>query len=779
MGTLSLRLQRIKKRLHEADSFEAKVPWFQDIDLMQIPEYAHLRKEPIPVRKGYSYQYIAEHLPVMIKADELIVGCPNLISVGFGAYIPKYLTEEERNYFEHYGLSEQSMYGHHPASYDSILEYGTSGLKKQIRMRMERAETLAADEQRAEWRGMILSLDALEIYAERYAAKLKELAKAEKNPLYKADYEHMAEICRNVPVHPATCLQEAAQSYWFLYTLINSGGELIPLGRLDQYLYPYYAADVENGKLTKEQAREILGSFLVKFNERVIYDTRSVHPHYEIGFIASGWGAMDDGQLASVKKYFSECYWHEDEPEDSPHNKFFGQEMNNVLMTAVLGGVTRDGKDATNDVSYEMLDLMDAMNLLFPTFGVRIHEHTPKSFIDKAAEILTHGQGEPIIYNDRAILRGYEKLKIPMKDAREYSSDGCWETVIPGKTNFVYDVVYILQCLEYVLNRGRSVKTGRRESIDTGDIAQFQSFEDVYEAFRLQMEGQMESCWDRFEQNLGTAALVAPDPLFSALSEKCVETGKDYYGDGAQYQTRMILMAGFANAANALTVIKKLVFDERRLTLSELNEVLHENWKGQERLHALVCNRVAKYGNNDDVADGIGKRIIDDYAAKLRELRDKSVRFDLQGGIGTFHVYAAMGDQTSASADGRYDYDALAPNYSPVPGTDKKGPLAALQSSFKADLTDFMAGTPVDITINANEFDGDAGIERLRNIIEVFCEQDGQILTVSANSVKDLEDAKVHPERHRNLRVRMGGLSAYFVTLAPVQQDEIIARYGR
>ena len=780
MKPLSLRLQRIKKRLHDVDDFEKKTAWFQNTDLLQMPEYAHIRKDPIPVRKGWAYQYIAKHLPVIVKEDELVVGCPNVLSIDFGMYIPKYLTEEERHYFAHHGQSEQSMYGHHPASYDSILKYGTTGLKQQIHERMEQAGAAGAtDEQMAEWRGMLLSLDAIEIYAGRYAQKLQELAESEGNPLRKKDYGQMAAICRRVPLHPAVHLQEAAQSYWFLYTLMNSGGEMIPLGRLDQYLYPYYADDIQNGYLTRDEARDILGSFLVKFNERVIYDTRAVHPHYDIGFISPGWGRLDDAQIAVAEQRNTEHYWHEDEPADSPHNKFFGQEMNNVLMTAILGGLTRDGRDATNDVSYEMLALMDEMNLLFPTFGVRIHEHTPKAFLDEVAEILTHGQGEPVIYNDRAILRGYEELGIPEEDARTYSSDGCWETVIPGKTNFVYNVVFVLQCLEYALNHGHSVKTGREESIDTGSIDGFQDFEAVYDAFRRQMECQMEWCWEGFEHDLGTTAFVAPDPLFSALSEHCVETGEDYYGDGAQYQSRMILMAGFSNAVNALTAIREVVFEEKRLTLAELNRALHANWKGQERLHAYICNRVAKYGNNDDVADEIGRRIMEDYAGKLRELRARSADFELMGGIGTFHVYAAWGDQTSASADGRYDYDALAPNYSPVPGTDKKGPLAALQSSFKGDLTEFMGGTPVDITINANGFEGRAGIERLRNIIEVFCEQDGQILTVSVNRVEDLEDAKVHPEKHRNLRVRMGGLSAYFVTLAPVQQDEIIARYGR
>lgn len=778
MRTLSLRLQRIKKRLHEVDSFEKKTPWFQDVDLLKLPEYAFLRKEPIPVRKGYSYQYIAKNLPIIIKDDELIVGYPNLLSFDVGMYIPRYLTDEERTYFEHHGLSEQSMVGHHPAGYDAILKYGTTGLKYRVRQKMIKMEDASA-EQIAEWKGMLFSLDALEMYADRYAKELQERASAVENPVRTCDYEAMAEACRRVPKYPADHLLEAAQSYWFLYTLLSSGGELIPLGRLDQYLFPYYQKDIESGFITKDEARDILGSFLVKFNERVIYDTRSIHTHWDIGGIASDWGYLDDEGIRQEKMTCDELYWHEDEPVDSPHNKFFGQETNNACMTAVLGGVMRDGKDATNEVSYELLALMDEMNLLFPTFGVRIHEKTPKDFLNETAKILTHGQGEPIIYNDTAILRGYEKLKIPMEDAREYSSDGCWETVIPGKTNFVYHVVYVLQCLEYVLNDGRSVKTGQVESIRTGDVASFQTFEEVYQAFRRQMEFHMQMQWDAFEHGLGTTALVAPDPLFSALSEHCVETGEDYYGDGAEYQSRMILMAGFANAVNALMVIKKIVFEEQHLTLSELNDALHANWQGCERLHAYICNRVAKYGNDDDAADSIGCRVIGDYAAKLRELREQSKYFDLMGGIGTFHVYAAWGDRTSASADGRYNYDALAPNYSPVPGTDKRGPLAALESSFKADLSDFMGGTPVDITINANEFEGKAGIERLRTIIRTFCEQGGQILTVSANSVKDLEDAKLHPEKHRNLRVRMGGLSAYFVTLAPVQQDEIIARYCR
>jgi pyruvate-formate lyase len=779
MRQLTERLKRLNHRLHKVDFMTPDKWCFTDINILDIEELSFLRHEPVAIRKAYSLRYVAANLPVVIKEDELIVGCPNQNSVEFGMCIPRYLTEQEREFFESYGLSEISLFGHHPPSYDKVMKKGVIGIKEEIEhyLALEMKNESPDEDKTIEYRAMLLSLDALTIYSNRYADKVLQIALECKNQNRKNELLEIYRICRKVPMQPADSLQEAVQSYWFAYTVMNSGGEFLPLGRIDQYFCSYYQQDLERGTLEESCAMDIIGSFLIKCNERIVLDSKLMKDHRDIGYLATGSSPRNTIELQKERDAYHNHFWHADEPIDSEHNKFFGQETNNKMMTCVVGGLKEDGSDATNELSYLFIELVYQMKLLMPTLGARIHQHTPKSFIRLLAEVLRYGQGEPIIYNDEAILKGYKKLGIPLSDARQYSSDGCWETLISGKTNFYFEYVLSLKCLEWVMNRGTTVKYGSKDSIDTGDTANFKDFEEFYSAYRQQMYHEMERIWNEYIRNIAISALVAPDPLFSAIAYDCIKKGSDFYADGAKYEFRMLLLSGLADTVDSLLVIKKLVYQEKKISLDEFNSALHANWQGYERLHALIINRVEKFGNDNDYVDCIAIRILEDFSKKLVELQRKNNTIKLTGGIGTFHIYAALGDSIAASPNGRRNYDALAPNYSPVPGCDKNGPLSVIKSATKASLIDFMAGTPIDLSINKNEFEGEAGICRLINMITSFCDLDGQIISITSNSVEEFLDAKKNPEKHKNLRVRMGGLSAYFITLAPVQQDKIIERF--
>lgn len=776
---LSMRLKRLAKRLHEKDFRQANDWCFEGVNLLELKEYDFLRHEPIPIRKAYSLQYVAANIPLEIKADELIVGCPAQNSVEFGMSIPKYLTTEERKVFESYGLSEQSLFGHHPPAWNTILEKGVLGLRADIdsKIKKELTKENANAERLVEWRAMLIALEALCIYAGRCADLALTLAFDEENSVRRKELLLIHDVCNRIPLYPATTFLEAVQSYWILYTVLNSGGEFLPLGRIDQYFFPYYERDLREARITEDQAKDILGSFLVKCNEKVVLDSKLMREHRDIGFIRSIVQYMDAEEIAGMRAYFQQHYWHEDETETSEHNKFFGQETNNRMMTCVVGGKNLDGSDATNPVSFFMVSLVSEMKLLMPTLGARIHKGTQPEFVREVAKALRHGQGEPIIYNDEVILPEYQRLGIPLEDIVDYSSDGCWETVIPGKTNFVYLFVPVLQCLEWTMNRGITIKYGSRDGLDTGALISFTTFDEFYHAFCRQVYTVLEERWEDMVHSLGITNFVAPDPLFSAMSESCRKTGMDFYGDGAKYQLRMLLCSGLADTIDSLMVIKRLVYDERRLSLEDLNQVLLSNWQKDERLHAYVINRVPKFGNDEEEPDALAARFLEDYADKVRELRARCDKIHLIAGIGTFHVYASLGNETAASANGRYAYDALAPNYSPVPGVKSRGPLSIIKSSVKADLSEYMSGTPIDISINSNEIAGEGGIRLLSNLIMGFCELGGQIMTITSTSAEELRKARIHPERHQDLRVRMGGLSAYFVQLAPEQQEKIISRF--
>lgn len=781
MTLLSERLLKLNKRLKEEDYYNPKPWYFENVNILDISENAQLKSEPVVIRKAYAIRYVAEHISTPIFEDELIVGVPNQNSVEFGISIPKYLTDEERSYFERLGISEVSMYGHNPPDFSIVITKGIKGLKKEIDESLIRylssnvLDKCKVDELRA----MSLSLEALETLSLRYAdavlAKISECTE----PKRKSELFKIYENCKRVPLKPARNLWEAIQSFYTTYTLLASCGEYIPLGRLDMYFKDFYELMLKKGE--KDSAVEILGSLLIKLNERNVLDSKLMTSHRKMGGLAYGISYSTYKQIKKARDItVCEYKYNEDEPPDSENNKFFGQETNNRMMTCVVGGVDEYGDDATNPLSYLLVELIYKLKLLTPTMGVRINKNTPEDFIKLIAKVLRYGQGEPVIYNDEAIIKNYEHLELPIGEVRGYSSDGCWETVLPGKGWFAYGNVWALQCLEYTMNRGVRVKTGAQESYDSGSLENFESYEDFYSAFIKHLYVQMENVRAYFIENYGITGLVAPDPLLSVIMDDCIEKGTDFYDrGGAKYQFRMLLLVGFADTVDSLAVIKKLVFEEKKLSLSELNEALLKNFDGYERLLALIKNRVEKYGNDTDYADDIGVRLLKDFSAKLKEFHGYEDRLIWTGGVGTFHVYAAWGNNTAASANGRLAYDALAPNYSPVAGEDRNGPIAAILSSNKADLTELMSGTPVDIAINENEFVGEDGIKRLEDLIKGFCESDGQILTITSQNIDELRDAKIHPENHRNLRVRMGGLSAYFVQLAPTAQDKIIERFVR
>lgn len=785
MLKLTKRLQKLQDRLFNVE-YEDPGTWhFQGVNILDIPGNEHLKSEPMVVRKAYAHQYICENLPTVIKADELIVGCPNQNSVAWGSVIPKYFNQDEEELAEKYELDECSLWGHHPPAFDKIINLGIVGVRKEVEAALQKQLEQEQPDEMAigEYRAMILALDGLGSYARRYAAEALKAAVACDDEERRKELLEIYECCKQVPQNPARTLQEAAQSYWLTYAVVNSGGEFIPLGRADQYLFPYYQADIESGRIDEERAIDIIGSFLVKCNEKVIMDTRKAENHFSFGLFSQG--VVYDEEETQSKINGTGGYaqralmWQEDEAEDSDANFNYGQSGNDWLMNCIVGGVHPDGTDATNRISYLFVDIMHSMNLLMPTLGARVHKNTPESFLLLLANVLRYGQGEPMIYNDEAIIPGFVELGVPLEEAREYCNDGCWETLIPGKSHFSYAHVMNLRCLEWVLFRGQSLHNGEKEGLDTGDPCGFKDFDSFYEAYLEQMNDRIDFQCQRRLENFGLSYMIAPDPLFSSITYDCVTKGRDISQDGARYVFHMILMTGLANTVDAMAAIKKLVFEEKKVKMEELVTALKDNWKGHERLRAMMENTVPKFGNDEDYVDSIAVRMLKDFEERVITWRTKQDKVLYPCGIGTFENYAVLGRDIGASADGRAFGDPLAPNYSPVAGADLKGPTAAIKSITKPDLKRFYAGTPLDISVNSNEFVGEEGVERLKDVILSFCELGGQIMTITSTNVEDLKDAKKNPDKHRNLRVRLGGLSAYFVSMAPAQQDNIIQRFSR
>ena len=781
---LSERLQRIKKRVFEVEFHDPNTWHFADVNILNDQN----RDEPLVVRKGLSSKFLGEQLPVYIKPDELIVGNPNMNSVGFGSVVPKYATLEEEAFGKKYKLNEKSVWGHHPPYWEKVLRIGFKGVIEEI----QEAIGLQYEQDRpdlkavAEYRAMLAGIEGVLIFAERHAQEALKMSVTEKDPQRKKELFQIYQNCSRVPYFPSGTLWEALQAYWFTYCMVNSGGEFVPLGRVDQNIYPYYKADMDAGRFTREEARDLLGSFLAKCNERICQDTKKCENRYDFGVFSQGVPPQYANDMEETGGHESGSYdsrnlmWKDDDDPYSENNFNFGQSANDWLMNMVIGGLRPDGEDGTNEVSFELLNLRFEMDFLMPTLSARVSKKTPEAFWKALAECLKHAQGEPAIYNDDLIVPGFVDIGVPIEDARNYTNDGCWECLIPGKSHFSYAHVQNLRCLEWVLTRGKTLLTGEQEGIDTGDLAQYQDFESFYEAYCRQVNSQIDMQVEKRLENLGLSSMVAPDPLMSSLFENCIRKGRDLTDRAiVPYTFHLVLITGLSDTVDSLAAIRKLVFEDKTATLEDFRDAVMNNWEGYEELLHKVRTQCPKYGNDNEDADEMLLRVLKDFEVQVGTWRERQHEIMVPCGIGTFENYAALGWNLSASPDGRKAREALAPNYAPVPGMDIQGPTAVIKSATKPELLKYYCGCPLDISLNANDFQGEAGTLRMVGILKSFCDLGGCIATITTCDIEELQDARIHPEKHRNLMVRMGGLSAYFIAMSPAQQENIIQRFSK
>lgn len=759
------RIERIKNRLFTKD-FYTKIDWWgQEETILTSDE---VKKEPLVVRKALGIQHLLRNMPAALKEDELIVGVPNMGSIGFGREFPEYALPEEKAEAAKSSFTVKSVAGHHPADYEKLLRVGIIGLKQEIFAKItEESSKDAPDTEKLDlWRAMLISLDAVIDLAHRYSDLCVKQAKAERNPQRAAELLEIARICNRVPEYPAETYHEALQSFFLFYLCLHSCMEQIPVGRPDQYLYPYYRKDMDAGRLTEEKARELTSSWIVKFSERVQMDSSMWEPNHMSPEDEYDGGDPNDLKLMPTM--------------DNGEDWNFGTSANHWQMNIILGGLTPDGKDGTNELTYMILEQWAYYELVSPIMSVRFHKNTPRHLYELCAKILRCGSGEPCIYNDEVVVQGLIDAGVPVEDARNYSNDGCWEVLIPGKTDYIYMHVRVLQMLEYTLMRGESLVRKQKEARDMGDPTHFRSFEELYNAcFQLITEyvdhaviTKLKYWKDRYK--------IAPSVLFSTLLDDCIERGLDLSNGGAHYKFYTFFLTGFANFIDSLAAIKKFVFEDKLVSMEALVQAIRTDFKDQEPLRQMLVNRAPKFGNDDSYVDSIASAFLKDFdkMVKQRAQQDdvKESGFTLSVGLGTFEHYAKFGRECGASADGRHYQETVSSNYSPAIGLDKNGPTAAIKSVTCADIIPYYTGGPLDIQINSNEVTGESGIARLSSLIESFMKLGGSMMTITGVSAELLEDAQKHPEKHQGLRVRMGGLSAYFIAMPKAQQDIIIRR---
>jgi pyruvate formate-lyase/glycerol dehydratase family glycyl radical enzyme len=587
---------------------------------------------------------------------------------------------------------------------------------------------------REELEAMAAAADGLIHYAERHAQRARELASQETDPQRKEELERIGEVCSRVPRYAPRDFYEALQSYWFVHlgviTELNTWDSFNP-GRLDLHLYPFYKKGLEEGTLTEESARELLQAFWIKFNNQ------PAPP--KVGVTAEESGTYTDFCLIN------------------------------------LGGVTKDGTDAVNDLSFLVLDIIEEMRLLQPSSMVQISKRTPASFLHRALKIVKTGFGQPSIFNTDAIIQEMIRQGKSLEDARLGGASGCVEAGIFGKENYNLTGYFNLtKVLEVTLHNGIDPQSGKVIGLETGDPRAFGSYDALLTAFGRQVRHFIDI---KIRGNSIIERIYAeymPAPFLSLLIGDCIARGRDYHDGGARYNTSYIQGVGVGTTTDALTAIRYNVFDRKTVTMTELLDALRDDFKGKEILRQRLLNKTPKYGNDDDYADGVMTSIFELYYDAVDgrpNTRGGTYRINLLPT--TVHIY--FGKVTGATPDGRKAHEPLSEGVSPVQGADRHGPTAVIKSVSKMDHLR-TGGTLLNQKFTPQLLSSEEGIGKLAHLVRAYFKLDGHHIQFNVVTAETLREAQQHPEKFRDLIVRVAGYSDYFVDLGPELQEEIIRR---
>jgi len=587
---------------------------------------------------------------------------------------------------------------------------------------------------REELQAMAVCCDALIAYAGRHAEKARELAKKEKNRERKKELERIAEICSWVPAHAPRDFWEALQCYWFVHlgviTEYNTWDSFNP-GRLDQHLWPFYKKGLKSGTLTKERAKELLECFWVKFNNQ------PAPP--KVGVTAEESGTYTDFALINV------------------------------------GGLKEDGTDGVNELSFLMLDVIEEMRILQPSSMVQISSKGPDSFLWRALKIIKTGFGQPSIFNTDAIVKELVRQGKSVEDARNGGASGCVEAGAFGKENYNLTGYFNMpKVFEITMHNGVDPRTGKTIGLQTGDPLKFKSFGELFEAFKKQIRYFVDTKVAGSNIIERLYAEYLPSPFLSILIDDCIKTGKDYHDGGARYNTSYIQGVGLGTMTDILTAIKFHVYDHRHFGMKALIAALDSNFDGQENLRQRLLNKTPKYGNDDDYADDIMKSIFEAYFGAIEgRPNTKGGRYRINLLPTTVHVY--FGRVTGASADGRKACEPLSEGVSPVQGADRRGPTAVIKSVGKMDHVR-TGGTLLNQKFTPQLMTEEEGIKNLGHLVRSYFKMDGHHIQLNVVTADTLREAQKHPEKYRDLIVRVAGYSDYFVDCGIELQNEIIKR---
>jgi pyruvate formate-lyase/glycerol dehydratase family glycyl radical enzyme len=620
---------------------------------------------------------------------------------------------------------------------DKIYRRGLLDLKQDIRRALERLDFSGdreAYEKEQELRAIEIAADALILFAGRHAEKAHQLASAETDPVRREELERIAAICTHVPANPPRDFWETLQMYWFVHLGViielNTWDSFNP-GRLDQHLYPFYLKGLRAGMLTPEHARELLQCFWIKFNNQ------PAPPKVEITEEQSG--TYQDFALINV------------------------------------GGLTEDGADAVNEVSYLILDVVEEMRLIQPSACVQVSSHSADRFLQRALEVVRAGFGQPSIFNTDIIIEEFLHAGKSLEDARAGGPSGCVTISAFGKESCTLTgYCNWPKVLEVTLNNGIDPRTGTRVGPKTGAASTMSCFDDVLSAYRSQLRYFVDI---KIKGNNTIERLFAkhmPSPFMSLLFDDCIARGRDYHDGGPRYNSTYIQGVGLGTTTDSLSAVKYHVFDKRSLTVDEMLRLLASDFEGNERIRQLLLNETPKYGNDDDHADTLAQEAFEAYFEVL-DGRPNTKGGEYRVNLLPTTVHIFFGRMTGATPDGRRAGDPLSDGISPSQGADTHGPTAVMKSAAKIDHSR-TGGTLLNQKFMPQLLADETDIAKLAHLIRGFFRLGGHHVQFNVVDAETLRDAQANPENYRDLIVRVAGYSDYFVDIGRELQDEIITR---
>lgn len=780
--------ERIRRLREESVKAVVKISVERAKLLTEFYKSEEVKGKSIPVQRALAFKYLMEHVSLPIEDGQLIVGIrgtgpkevptypeicvhslEDLEILNSRENIPYKVDEKAKEIYKNevipfwkgrsirdiifnslpqewkdaYGAGvftefmEQRAPGH-TAGGERIFKTGLLTIKEEIKQRMSELDPSDPEyyEKMEELKAMDIVADALMIYARRYAEKLEKMAEEEPDPLRKEELKQMAEICRWVPAHAPRTFWEALQHYWFIHVGItyetNPWDSFTP-GRLDQHLYPFYKRDIEEGRLTREKAKELLEAFWIKFNNQPA--------------------------VPKVGVTLEESFTYND------------------FSKINVGGLNEEGADAVNELSYLILEVLDEMRTMQPNTAVLISSKNPDRFLISALKVVAPGFGEPPLFNfDGMIVKMLRQGKT-LEDARKCGASGCVETGAFGKEAYILTgYLNLPKILEITLNNGVDPRTGKKIGIESGDPRKFKNFDELFDAFLKQLKHFISIKIKGNDIIESIYAKYLPVPFLSLWIEDCVKNAKDYNCGGARYNTSYIQVVGLGTVTDSLVSLKYNVFEKRNFTMEEVLDALSKNYEGYEIMRQVFINKTPKYGNDDDYADEIAKKIVAAIVEIVESYPPTPVRKASRRAYflpTTAHIY--FGKVTGATPDGRKAGQPVSEGVSPVQGMDRRGIIAVFRSVSKIDW-DKTGGALLNQKLSPDLLEGEENLKKLAHAIRTFFIMGGHHVQFNVVSAELLREAQKRPQDFQDLMVRVAGYSDYFVNLPKGLQDEIIAR---